>query len=766
MTKMPNGTFPPLREKRCNDVDAQSCRTRKRASYIHRCLNVRKLQKCGELRKMENYCFYNVKNLNCCVINPYYDHHQSNSICVLTSNKIVSVLNIFEFHINNSVLFRGQHILSLHWHSLYVFICTGASIFVVNFFDKTKIAHVVLANLEMIQKVEVSQAGSLNGEKNVKADLSVNHNCAERNTCSDKVDGVTNELQMEPQMMCAMESIHICELQKGEYTIARGKNVKIVKIEKINGIEKISISNEFDMHNSIISISPYYYHHQNGFPDNEVFLSVITSLGGALCHGVNHRTCTYMEHSILTRGNYLMCRNYLYMGGAKKDTIKKRYLTNTSCTPYRGGDANWGGSTTEEGNTIKKLPPEVIAWDGAENSHLIGNPGGASPITNLFQYMKITPNLGQQKRSDTIERCLYIYGKNTLLQFRSKTVVEFFSEVMKKNGKNGRNIFLLLDALKRQPISRKELTQIGLSLINAFIKRTNYFIAANVFILLCNHFCDKYRVIYNVMEMFFLRKHMHILSMFYRKLKLERTHQKGRSGHSSTVYAVSDKKRRFMTRRGMGKKKKIKSALYILHLYYYHLKSGRKKKKTKRDKERLNYEWKKKKEKKSSPCEKRKKKKSFLFFATKKLFNQFLVFLLLTDAHEFRKVYEISSNADLNAGMLVKHIVLFLEGDLSLLKKQFVRSGGGGVSGGGNIDSCSGTGRGGRSTIGTAKLEGGPHSSDGSSESCDRGGHCGRNCERHYASHSTDRSRRSAHGAALKEEKKKRRKRNPSRYPA
>ncbi|KJP88640.1 hypothetical protein AK88_01720 [Plasmodium fragile] len=901
--KMPKGTFPLRREKRCNDVDAQSCRTRKRASYIHRCLNVRKLQKCGELRKMENYCLYvnlkellqrsyckgkdsntngsclkvpapprgemdeererrspyqrccncashtfdkcyitglhifegifltacsdgivgifdknlnnilsrrvatspinnisvskkenalcfadssnhlyvvhlnrrnmckgyhfniskrdshldesaacastpyqggdeilnsveedekhiflnhkdyahltkkeknivqaflynnissyHVKNLNCCVINPYFHHHQSNSICVLTANKIVSLLNIFEFHINNSVLFRGQNILSLHWHSLYVFICTGASIFVVNFFDKTKIAHVVLANLDMIEKVEVGQAGRLGGEKNVKQDMPVNHNSADMNTCSDQVDGVTNE----PQMMCALESIHICELEKGEYTIARGKNVKIVKIEKKNGIEKISISNEFDVHNTIISISPYYNHHLNGFPDNEVFLSVITALDVELCDGENYRTCTHLEHIIVTRGNYLMYRNCLHIGGAEKDTIRKEYLANTPCTPYPGGSANG-----EESNTNKMLPIDETTCDRAENSHFISNPdGGVSQITNLFQYMKLTPTWGQGKRSGAIERCLYIYGENTLLQFRSKTVAEFFFEVIKKNAKNGRNILLLLDVLKRQPICKKQLTQIGLSLINAFIEQTNYFIAANVFILLCNHFCDKYRVIYNVMEIFFLRRHLHILSLFYRKLKEERTDRKKGIGHSS-LHVVRDKKRRFITRKGStGEEKKIKSALYMPHLCYF--KNGRKKKKKKRDKKErlLNYEeWKKKKRKK--------RKQNFLFFATKKLFNQFLVFLLHTDAYEFRKVYKISSKDDLNAGMLVKHIVHFLEGDLSVLKKKFIR--------------CSGVG-----------------GSDGSSGSCGRG-------RNHCANHHTDRSRRSAHGVTLKEKKK------------
>ncbi|EUD67987.1 hypothetical protein C922_01599 [Plasmodium inui San Antonio 1] len=919
MTKMARGIFPQRRGKRCNDIDARSCRTRKRASYIHRCLNLRKLQKCEELRKMKNYCLYvnlkemlnrsyckgnasntngsclkvtappageineegetnphhgsckcashtfdncyitglhifegifltscsggivsifdknlnnilsrrvatspiknismskkenalcfadssnhlyvvhlnrknmckgshfniskrgsyldespacastpyggddkilnsfnedekntflndkqyanltkkektiaqsflynnissyNVKNLNCCVINPYFDHHQNNSICVLTSNKIVSVLNIFEFHINNSVLFRGQHILSLHWHSLYVFICTDVSIFVVNFFDKTKIAHVVLDNLEIIEKIEVGQAGRLSGEKNVKANVSVNHNGAEMNTCSDKVDATTNE----PQMMCEMESIHICELQKGEYTIARGKNVKIVKIEKKNGIEKISISNEFDVHNSIISISPYYDPHQNGFPDNEVCLSVITALGGTLYDGVNDRTCTHLEHMILTKSNYLMCNNYLYMGGAEKDTITKKCPRNTWCKPYPGGEENWGRSTTRGGNRkMKMASQDATSCDGAGNSHPIDNSDGARPITNLFQYMKITPNWGQRKGSGAIQHCLYIYGENTLLQFRSKTVTEFFSEVIKKKAKNGRNIFLLLDALKRQPICRKELTEIGLCLINAFIKQTNYFIAAHVFILLCNRFCDKYRVIYNVMEMFSLRKHMHILSLFYRKLKEESTHQKGNSSHSCYVDAVSDKRRRFITRGGtIGEGKKIKSALYILHLYY--VKNGRKRKKTKRDKERLNYEWKKKKmmkknEKNTLPVQGVEKKKNFLFFATKKLFNQFLVFLLLTDAYEFRKVYEISSAADLNPGMLVKHIVLFLQGDLSLLKKRFVRTGGDGCS----SSIGSGARRAGRSTSGTPKWAGRPHNSDRSSESCDRG---------------------------------------------
>ncbi|ANQ07319.1 Uncharacterized protein PCOAH_00017530 [Plasmodium coatneyi] len=936
MTKMPKGTSPPRRGKRCNDADAQSCRTRKRASYIHRCLNVRKLQKCGELRKMENYCLYvnlkemlkesyckgnasntngnclkvttpppgevneggernhhdrcckcashtfhncyvtglhifegifltacsggimsifdknlnnilsrrvatspisnisvskkenalcfsdsynhlyvvhlngknlckgnhfnirkrdshldesavcastpyqhddkimnsfdeeeghtflndkqyahltkkekaivqaflhnniscyNVKNLNCCVINPYFDHHQSNSICVLTSNKIVSVLNIFEFHINNSVLFRGHNILSLHWHSVYVFICTGVSIFVVNFFEKTKIAHIVLANLDIIEKVNLGQAGHLSGEKNVKADVPVNHNDVETNTCSDKMDGVTNE----PQMICSMESIHICELQKGEYAIARGENVKIVKIEKKNGIEKISISNEFDVHNSIISIRPYYDHQQNGFPENEVFLSVITVMGDALCQGVNQGRSTYVEHMILTRDNYLMCRNYLYTGGVEKDTIRRKYLTNTSCTSYPGGDANCGESTTGGKNTNKKLPLGETSCDREDNAHLIGNPDEDIPQRTLFQYMKNTPNWGQRNRSGAIERCLYIYGKNTLLQFRSKTVAEFFSEIIRKSAKNGRNIFPLLDALKRQPICKKELTQIGLSLINAFIKRRNYFIAANVFILLCNHFCDKYRVIYNVMEMFFLRKHMHILSLFYRKLKEERTHQMG-SGLSSS-HAISDKRRRFIIRSTMGKEKKIKSALYILHLYY--LKRGRKKKKTKRDKKRHKCECNRKK---------KRKKKNFLFFATKKLFNQFLVFLLRADVYEFRKVYEISSNDDLDAGVLVKHIVHFLEGDLSSpLKKQFIRS-----DCGGNrfIDCCNGTLRGGRSTIiGTAKWADRPHGSNNSSENCNRGGHRRSNCMSH---HYTDRSRRNnTHGDALKEEKKK-----------
>ncbi|VUZ94779.1 conserved Plasmodium protein, unknown function [Plasmodium vivax] len=946
MAKMPKGTFPPRREKRRNDMDAQRCRTRKQASYIHRCLNVRKLQKCGEVRKMENYCLYvnlkemlkrnyckgngsntkgsclrvtappggeiieegernahhrcckcashtfdncyitglhifegifltacsggivsifdknlnnilsrrvatspisnisvskkenalcfadssdhlyvvhlnrrnvckgnhfhigkrgshfdksaacastpcrsddkmlnhfdedekhtflndqhcarltkkektiveaflhnkisnyKVKNLNCCVINPYFDHHQSNSICVLTANKIVSVLNIFEFHINNSVLFTEQHILSLHWHSLYVFICTGASIFVVNFFDKTKIAHVVLANLEMMGKAEV---GRLSGEKGDKADVPVNHNgaernkdggkvnCAERNKDGDQMNGETNQ----PQTMCAVESTHICELQKGEYTIARGKNIKIVKIEKINGIEKISISNDFDVQNWIVSISPYYDHHQNGFPENEVCLSVITSIGGTLHHGGDSRTSTHLEHIILTRGNYLMCRNYLYVGGEEKGTVWERHLTNTSCTPYRGGDTN------------RTFPPDGTTYDREGNSHLIGNPGGGSPMSNLFQYMKITPNWGQRKRSGSIDRCLYIYGKNTLLQFRPKTVAEFFSEMIEKKAKNGRNVFLLLDALKRQPSCRKELTQIGLALINAFIKRRHYFIAAKVFILLCNRFCDKYRVIYNVMQMFFLRKQMHILSLFYRKLKEERTHQGG-SGHSS-VHLASHNKWRIVTRRAMEGGKKIKSAMYVLHLYY--LKSGREKKKTKRDKEeRLNNDSKKKK--KNLPHVRRvERKKNFLFFATKKLFNQFLVFLLRTDVYEFRKVYAISSDADLNAGMLVKHIALFLEGDLSLRKKQFVRTGGiGGIGGIGG-------------TIGAAKWAGGPHGSDCSSESCGGGGHlgssrCPSRCltrspirsSTRCASHSSDRSRRSAHGAALKEEKKK-----------
>lgn len=54
-------------------------------------------------------------------------------------------------------------------------------------------------------------------------------------------------------------SVHICRgIEKGVYIIAKEKNIKIIKIQKINGIEKVYILKDFYIENYILSINILY----------------------------------------------------------------------------------------------------------------------------------------------------------------------------------------------------------------------------------------------------------------------------------------------------------------------------------------------------------------------------------------------------------------------------------------------------------------------------------------------------------------------------
>ncbi|CRG96713.1 conserved Plasmodium protein, unknown function [Plasmodium gallinaceum] len=598
---------------------------------------------------------YNIKYLNSCVINPFFDNYHNNNVCILSSNKIVSILHIYEFHTNNTVLFKEHNILNFYWYHCYIFICTEYSIFVINFFDKTKVAQIFLDSYNYIktdlsnvqinrsyinEKISKNEENYLNdtiyNDKRIK-ELDNPH---EQHKC-DHVNNNLNKGKLEYDYIKSEYSnlvdnmrkennsflVHTCSIQKSVYVIAKEKNIKIIKIEKINGIEKINILRSFYLDHFILSICAFP--DNNNFGEKGFFISVIIYNEKIFKENEKKQKIknNFLEHQILTNKNSLIYKNSI-----KINRINDIYKNNSIC--------NYNSNNS------------INIYNNKDNYDYFKN------YLSIFQYTSfnkdIFDNTIKTKSNSFNDSSLYIYGYNTFLQFRPKTIKESFFELILENKRNSKSIFIILNDLKKNINYKKELNDIGLLLIFSFFKFKKYFLATKIFLTLHKHFYNKKKIIYDIIKIFFLHKRVYILSLFYIKL------QKKKKDSKRMYYRMRGKYR--MIKR---KKKKIKSILYLYYLTNK-LYEDKPKEKTK-EKIRKN------KKKKKILCvqNETKRKKNFSFFITKKLFNKFLVFLLCTNVYHFKNIYENSSNCDLNANLLCKHIIFLLKDNFKFINKKF-----------------------------------------------------------------------------------------------
>ncbi|CRG99375.1 conserved Plasmodium protein, unknown function [Plasmodium relictum] len=596
---------------------------------------------------------YNIKYLNSCIINPFFDSYHNNNICILSSNKAVSILYIYEFHINSTIIFKEQNILNFYWYHCYIFICTECSIFVINFFDKTKVAQIFLDSyndLKIDSLVQINQPyinrkikekegkcnnditftdkriSSIDNTREYYKNELIHGELHKGKLECDSTESEYNHLLCNKKKEKNLFLIHTCATQKGVYIIAKEKNIKIIKIEKINGIEKVSVLSNFYLDNYIISLCAF--HDNNNYNEEEFFISAIIFNVKVFKENegkLKIRNC-FLEHQILTNKNSLIYRNTIKI--KKKNYIN---MNNIIC--------NYNNDTT---NNI---------YNGNENYTYFKN---YINYLRIFQYTSFSKNICndsvEKKKNYFNDVSLYIYGYNTFLQFRPKNIKESFFELILENKRNSKNILVILNNLKKNT-NKKELTDIGLLLICSFFKFKKYFLATKIFLILHKRFHNKRKVIYDIIKILFLHKKVYILSLFYTRLK------KKEKGTKTMYYKI-----RYRIRKR--KKKKIKSIIYLFHLIHK-IYENKLKEKTKA-KLRKN-----KKKKKILRVQKEtKRKKKFSFFITKKLFNKFLVFLLCTNVYHFKNIYETSSDSDLNAHLLCKNIIFLLKDDFEFINKK------------------------------------------------------------------------------------------------
>ncbi|SCM20218.1 conserved Plasmodium protein, unknown function [Plasmodium chabaudi adami] len=636
-----------------------------------------------------NIVNYNINRLNNCVINPHFDNYENNNLCILSSNTTVSILHVYGFYINNTVLFKDKDIYNIYWYNSYIFICKHDSIYIINFFYKTKIAHIILSY----------QSPSFEGIPTIPSFSK-----------KAKVDEIKNGKIEKDRFNYP---IFICEAEKEMYIIGREKNIKVLKLEKKNQTEEVKVLYDFFLNSYIINMHIFYNKNMDILlGDPKYYISVITHINENLTKSENKKKCnnTSFGHIILTSNNYIVYKNNIDI---KIRNCKGVHMIKTNGNQGEHICSNSHGYTKPVEESKQANEEKYVDPHHSKLQHIPDHaPINTVPINDItvdnfpvfptfptfpiFQYCKYGNynKMKGKKKGGNREGsfCLYIYHNNNavsnnftlhnnnsksemcicLMGFREKNIKEIFTYLLVEKRKN---IFTILNKLKKEEINRSnnDLTNIIVEIIYSCLKCGKYYLAAKIFIKLNNHFDNKQKVTYDIIMLFFFFNKLHILSKFYIKLKCqEREKLKNKKKLYKYIYLcktennyttmefpniLGNKYRKNNYKTKKKKINKIKSVVYFI----YRVMRIIKKNKLKRENE-----------KEGKGKRKKKKKKKYYFFNTKNIFNKFLILLLLNDVYEFNKIYKCSPSHYLNIFKLSKYIISYLRNNIGYLKKNIL----------------------------------------------------------------------------------------------
>ncbi|CAD2090167.1 conserved Plasmodium protein, unknown function [Plasmodium vinckei lentum] len=634
-----------------------------------------------------NIVKYNINRLNNCVINPYFDNYENNNLCILSSNTTVSILHVYGFYINNTVLFKDKDIYNIYWYNSYIFICKHDSIYIINFFYKTKIAHMILSyQLSSFEGIVPAPSFSKKA----------------------KVDEIKNGRIGQDRFNYP---IFIREAEKEMYVIGREKNIKVLKLEKKNQTEEVKVIYDFFLPNYIINMHIFYNKNMDILlGDQKYYISVITHINENLTKLENKQKWnnTSFGHIILTSNNYIVYKNNINIKIGnnkdvhmiKTDDNRDKYIysnTHGYTKPIKESkQINEEKYVDPHHNKLQHMQDHTFIHTSPINDITVDNCASIPTFSTfpIFQYCKYSNyNKIQSKKKRTNNEgnyCLYIYHNNNvisnnftlnrnnsknemcifLMGFREKNIKEIFTYLLVEKRKN---IFTILNELTKEEINRynNEITNIIVEIIYLCLKYGKYYLAAKIFIKLNKHFDNKQKVTYDIIMLFFFFNKLHILSKFYIKLKCEeRENVKNKKKLYKYIYLCKTenncttmellnilgnkyRKNNYKTKK---KKKKIKSIVYVI----YRVMRIIKKNKLKRENE------------KEGNGKRKKKKKKYYFFNTKNIFNKFLILLLLNDVYEFNKIYKCSPSYYLNIFKLSKYIISYLRNNIDYLKKNIL----------------------------------------------------------------------------------------------
>ncbi|KEG01783.1 conserved Plasmodium protein, unknown function [Plasmodium vinckei vinckei] len=621
-----------------------------------------------------NIVKYNINKLNNCVINPYFDNYENNNLCILSSNTTVSILHVYGFYINNTILFKDKDIYNIYWYNSYIFICKHDSIYIINFFYKTKIANMILS----YQLSSFENMGTIPSFSKKAKVGEIKNGMIEKNSFN--------------------YPIFIREAEKEMYVIGREKNIKVLKLEKKNQTEQVKVIYDFFIPNYIINMHIFYNKNMDILlGDQKYYISVITHINENLTKPENNKKWNNSSfgHIILTSNNYIVYKNNINI---KIRNSKDVHMINMN----DNRDEYICSNNHEESKQIngeKYVDPHHSKLQHMQDQAYI-NTSTINDITvdnyttfPIFQYCKYSNYnkiKSKKKRANNESNfCLYIYHNNNvisnnftlnrnnsksgmcmfLMGFREKNVKEIFTYLLVEKRKN---IFTILNKLKKEEINRynNEITNIIVEIIYLCLKCGKYYLAAKIFIKFNKHLNNKETVTYDIIMLFFFFNKLHILSKFYIKLKCqEKVKNKKKlykyiylcktENNCTTMelpHILGNKYRRKNNYKTKKKKYKIKSIVYVI----YRVMRIIKKNKLKRENE------------KEGNGKRIKKKKKYFFFNTKNIFNKFLILLLLNNVYEFNKIYKCSPTHYLNIFKLSKYIISYLRNNIDYLKKNIL----------------------------------------------------------------------------------------------
>ncbi|CXI32609.1 conserved Plasmodium protein, unknown function [Plasmodium berghei] len=627
-----------------------------------------------------NIVRYNINRLNNCVINPHFDNYENNNLCILSSNTTVSVLYVYGFYINNTVLFKDKNIYNIYWYNSYIFICKHDSVYIINFFCKTKIVHMILSyssySFESIRTIPSFY------EKEKVDEI--------------KIGKIEKERFNYP--------IFICEAEKEIYVIGREKNIKVLKLGKKNQAEEVKVIYDFFLTNYIINMYIFYNKNMSMLlGDQKYYISIITRINQNLTKSKNKKKWnnTSFGHIILTSNNYIVYKNNIniksgdskcvYMIKNKMNDNREKYI----CSKIHGNtklieeskQINDEKCVDHHHNKLKYIEEHSFIDTASINDITVNNCGTFS----IFQYCKYSNCHKRKDKKKGVNNegnfCLYIYHNNNaisnnfdlyennsnsknemcnfLMGFREKNIMEIFTYLLEEKRKN---IFTILNKLKKEEIKRSnnELTNFIVQIIYLCLKYGKCYLAAKIFIKLNEYFYNKQKVTYDIIVLFFFFNKLHILSKFYTKLKRherEKVKKKKyiykyiylcKTENNYTIIQLPNILGNRCRRNNYKKKKKIKSIVYVIYHAMRIIKKNKLKRKNEKDKR------------------KKKKKNIYYFFNTKNIFNKFLILLLLNDVYEFNKIYKCSPSHYLNIFKLSKYIISYLRNNIGYLKKNIL----------------------------------------------------------------------------------------------
>ncbi|ETB60290.1 hypothetical protein YYC_02604 [Plasmodium yoelii 17X] len=494
-----------------------------------------------------NIVRYNINKLNNCVINPHFDNYDNNNLCILSSNTTVSILYIYGFYINNTVLFKDKNIYNIYWYNSYIFICKHDSVYIINFFFKTKIVHMILSypssSFEGIRTVPPF----IENAKVEKVEKIGKIGKVEKVEKVEKIEKIEKERFNYP--------IFICEAEKEMYVIGREKNVKIFKLEKKNQTEEVKVIYDFFLTNYIINM--YIFYNKNMdilLGDQKYYISIITDINKNLIKSKNKKMCnnTSFGHIILTSNNYIVYKNNINIksGNNKCVHMIKNKMSNNRekyiCSKHHGNvkldentQINDEKCVDPYHNKLQHIKDHSSIDTDSVNSVTVNN----CETFSIFQYCKYRNyhKIEDKKKGGNKEGnfWLYIYHNNNiisnnfdldennknsknemwnfLISFREKNIKEIFTYLLVEKRKN---IFTILNKLKKEKIKRSnnELTNFIVQIIYLCLKYGKCYLAAKIFIKLNERFYNKQKVIYDIIVLFFFFNKLHILSRFYIKL--------------------------------------------------------------------------------------------------------------------------------------------------------------------------------------------------------------------------------------------------------